>query len=109
MAKYKTKISKLKKLFAKLDPDLKTLAEPLLQEFAFMDKTLDELKGEIEEHGAIITDVNGNGFTVLRENPAKKSYDAMYKNYAATWNKIVDLLPKSEQQSNELLDFVNRR
>ena len=108
MAKQKLNYNKLKKIFNCLDKDKKTLAEPLLKKFEFMDKSLDALMEDIIENGLIVTEINGNGFAVTKANPAKTEYDKMYKNYAATWSKLVDLLPKSEQNSNELLDFITK-
>lgn len=103
----KQEINKYKKIFAKIDEEKQPFAERLYKQAAFMEVTLQELQDRVKENGAIVEGMNGNGFVVCSENPAQKSYNIMIKNYNATIKALVDMLPKEEKESDELLNFIS--
>lgn len=106
----KKQVAKLNKIFADISPDKKKLVDGLIQNAAFMHITLLELQRDIIERGAMIEDMNGNGFTVLRDNPAQKAYTTMISRYSAIIDQLTKLMPKDEGVSPgaELMDFLNR-
>lgn len=104
----KPDLNELKKLFENIDENRKPLAEKLCKQAFFMEKTLNELAKDVDKNGAILTTVNGNGFDVIMENPAQKSYNTMINRYTALMAKLIDLLPKEDNSSDELLDFIKR-
>ena len=59
--------------------------------------TLTELKNIVDEQGAVITTTNGNGFEVMTENPAQKSYNTMIKNYTAAIKQLTGFLPEAAE------------
>ena len=85
-----------KKLFAVVPAERKDVLTRLCNEASFMSATLRELQIKIEEEGAIITMINGNGFEVMQESPAQVSYNRMIKNYTSTVKQILAELPKGE-------------
>ena len=85
-----------KKLFAVVSAERKDVLTRLCNEASFMSATLRELQIKIEEEGAIITMINGNGFEVMQESPAQVSYNRMIKNYTSTVKQILAELPKGE-------------
>lgn len=102
----KTDIGELIKLFDNIEENRKPLAEKLCKQAIFMEKTLNELAKDVTQNGAILTTVNGNGFDVVMENPAQKSYNTMINRYTAVMTKLIDLLPKGEIESDELMKFL---
>jgi len=99
-------IAQLKAIYANIDGNKRIYAEKMLRELEFMSETLGNLQKQIREDGPIASYVNGNGFEVTQENPAQKSYNAMIRNYNSTIKVLVDMLPKGEKQTDELLSFL---
>lgn len=97
--KIKKEIAKLKKIFKEIPEDKKKLCEKLIQNAAFMSVTLEELQETVIQEGAIASFVNGNGFSVLQEHPAQKSYNAMINRYSSVIRQLQDLLPDNKQEA----------
>ena len=89
----KQNINKYKKIFKTIDKDKKLFVEKLYTEAAFMEFALSELQDEIKATGTVYEAVNGNGFTVIQENPAQKSYNTTIKNYNATMKILIEHIP----------------
>ena len=104
-------MSKKKKLidyFAILPEDQRTLAEKLAVQLEWMSGTLEKLKEKVDEDGPVITSTNGNGFTVVQEHPAQKSYNTMVKNYNSTIRQLRNMLPESTgEEDDEFEKFLN--
>lgn len=98
----KKEISKLKKIFSGLSETKKKLCESLIENAAFMAVTLEELQETIKDEGAIGEFTNGNGFGVLQEHPAQKTYNTMINRYASVMKQLIDMLPdaKEEEKNN---------
>ena len=92
----KNEMRMYKKLFTLVPAERKDVLTRLCNEASFMSATLRELQIKIEEEGAIITMINGNGFEVMQESPAQVSYNRMIKNYTSTVKQILAELPKGE-------------
>lgn len=103
----KKEIGNFKKIFADMDEDKKQFAERLIQQCSFMFVTLAELQETLNEQGSIEFFVNGKQ-EMLREHPAAKTYNTMIKNYNSTIKQLIDMLPESKADSDELLDFLGR-
>ena len=82
------------------------LAKKLYKRICFMDKTLNELEKQVKEEGAIITTTNGNGFDVMSEHPAQKSYNTMIGRYNAMVKSLVDMIPSGKSEDDPLMDFL---
>jgi len=89
--------------------DKKTIAERLCEEAAFMAATLDRLKAQIDQEGATLKSKNGNGFDVVMENPAQKSYNTMIKNYNTTFKGLIGLFPENAQVENPIIKKLKTR
>lgn len=83
------------------------LAKKLYKRICFMDKTLNELEKQVKEEGPIITTTNGNGFDVMGEHPAQKSYNTMIGRYNAMVKSLVDMIPSGQTEKDPLLDFLD--
>ena len=102
----KPNLNELQKLFENIDENRKPLAEKLCKQAFFMEKTLNELQDMVNLEGAIVTTTNGNGFDVMSEHPAQKSYNTMINRYTALMAKLIDMLPKEDNTPDELTEFI---
>jgi len=101
--------SEFLKICENLDEDKKVIADRLCEEAAFMAVTLDKLKAEINETGATIKTKNGNGFDVVMEAPAQKSYNTMVKNYNATLKGLSAIIAETETDENPIIKKLKKR
>ena len=85
--------AQLKKVVNAVPEDRRLLAKNVAEELSFMSEMLAALKKEAREIGALENFVQGRQ-SILRENPALKSYNTTIKNYAVLLSKLTDLLPK---------------
>lgn len=92
-----------------LPENKKYLAKKLFKRIEFMDKTLNELQKKIKNEGAVISTTNGNGFEVLTENPAQKSYNVMIGKYNAAIKTLLDLVPEAASGGDRLFEFLQKR
>lgn len=105
----KTALAKIKKALDTIPENKKIFAEKLYKRIKFMDKTLDDLQKKIKKEGPVIETKNGNGFTVLTENPAQKSYTGMMGKYNASVKTLLDLIPENAGADDELMEFAKRK
>lgn len=92
---------------AKLVPENKKIvAQNIIKELSFMAGTLEELKENINQNGAVEWFQNGKQ-EMWRESPAMKSYSTLIQRYSLLYKQLCDLLPKEEakQTDNTLLNF----
>ena len=94
-------MKKLEKIFENISEDKKELCRNLIKNAAFMAVTLNDLQSTIQEEGAIITGVNGNGFETTQEHPAQRSYNTMINRYSAVIRQLSDLLPDTKQDETK--------
>lgn len=90
---------RLKALFADAPKNKQELCQGLLENAAFMKVALDDLRKMVTEEGAVKECVNGNGFTVLQEHPAQKSYNSMINRYSSVIADLAKILPESSGSS----------
>lgn len=89
---------------AEMAPDtVRGVADALAGEIAFMQRTLDDLKAHIGEHGAVEWYQNGRQ-ECWRESPAMKSYTALIARYNATIKQLVALVPTETEDEGDELD-----
>lgn len=94
----KKNINKYKRIFKNIDEDKKTFIEKLYVEAAFMEQTLFELQERIKEEGAVKTFTNGNGFEVVQEHPASKTYNTMIRNYNGIIKTLIEHIPEDAEE-----------
>lgn len=97
--KIKREIRNLNKIFKDIPVGKKKLVSNLIQNAAFMAVTLSDLQEQINEEGPVCEVVNGNGFRVMQEHPAQKSYIAMIARYNSTISQLTNLLPDAKQDA----------
>ena len=102
----KTEYRKILKLFKGLPENKLKLVLPLIENAAFMVVTLRELQEKINDEGAIYEHRNGNGFMVIEEHPAQKSYNTMINRYNTIVLKLAEMLPE-ELPKSKLQAFID--
>lgn len=103
----KKEITELKRFFKEIENDKKPFANRLIEQCSFMAVTLRELQETLNEDGAIELFVNGKQ-KMLREHPATKTYNAMVKNYNSVIKQLLEMLPESRKENDELMEFLRR-
>jgi len=104
LAKSKTELKEIRKLFEAEDTSKNKLGLSLVDKAIFMEETLGKLQAKIEENG-VVTEMCQGTYTIERENPALKSYTSLIKNYNSIIKQIYDLLPSEEPKTDEFEDF----
>lgn len=74
---------------------MKMLA-PVIENTAWMKVKLDDSRQLIKNSNIVIPYDNGGGQKGVRENPAYKGYEALWKSYMQGMNRILDTLPAEE-------------
>lgn len=102
-------IDRLNSMVALVPDEKKHIAEKLAQEIAFMAVTLDKLKADITERGAVELFKQGKQ-EFLRESPALKAYNTTIQRYSLLYKQLTDLLPKQVQASPDsaLSEFIKQ-
>lgn len=105
----RSELTRLKKIVKLVPENKKSVANSLIKELSFMAGTLEELKENITEHGAVDYFKNGKQ-EMWRESPALKSYNTTIQRYSLLYKQLCDLLPKDEEvkakQDGGLMDFL---
>lgn len=76
---------------------MQTLA-PIIENVSWMRAKLDDSRNLIKNSNIVVPYDNGGGQKGIRENPAFKGYEALWKAYMQGMNRILDTLPPEEIQ-----------
>ena len=101
---------KLNKIAKAVPVAKKAVADSLTRELVFMACTLEELRAEVDQNGAVELFKNGKQ-EMLRESPALKSYSTLIQRYSLLYKQLCELLPKDEgkQAEDELMAFLDAK
>lgn len=88
-------IKKLKNIMEKIPSEKQNEAQLIVEELEFILNTINDLKKDIKEKGAVEHFVNGKQ-DFLRESPALASYNKLMKTYDTFYKNLINLLPKDE-------------
>ena len=100
-------LARISVYFKAVDANQRAMAQPLLQNAAFMKVALEDMQELINTEG--VTEEYRNGQTQYGEKPssALQAYNATVKNYAAVIKTLAQLLPKENLTgSGKLAGFV---
>ena len=100
--KISLELSRLKRIYKKLDPNIFKTVEPLLENAAFMARSLEELQEIINEEDYITEYQNGENQWGTKQSDAGKTHLAMTKNHAAIIKQLTDICPPSEKKHSRL-------
>lgn len=98
----KQEYNRLRRIFSKLDKNMKTTVDSLLRNAAFMSVSLDELQEEINREGYVVEYQNGANQSGTKQSDAVKTHIAMTKNHAAIIRQLCELVPPEEKAKSRL-------
>lgn len=105
-------LNKFRKFIKDLELDEKNMAMNMISELAFMKVTLEDLKEEVNRSG-VVTEMPQGEYSIMRENPALKSYTTMIQRYNATLKQLDDfiknILGGKGQDVDMLGQFLQKR
>lgn len=106
----KNEVLRLNNIFKDIDKNKKLSSKGLIEEAAYMKATLKELKFFVDSNG-VIDEMPQGEYSILRENPALKSYNTMIQRYTTIIKELINLLPKEQvkEVSDGFEDFVGGR
>lgn len=98
--------TELKEVLQKIPDDKQAIAARLIDELVFMQKTLQQLKRQVDENGTVELFEQGKQ-SFMRESPALKSYNTTIQRYSNLYKQLTDMLPKDDSpKSNAVYDFL---
>ncbi|NMA00777.1 MAG: DUF2207 domain-containing protein [Clostridiaceae bacterium] len=107
----KRELARFRRLYRDLPNDEKILLEKLGLEAAFMSATLEDLKDVVNRDG-VVTSMPQGEYSIDRENPALKSYNALIQRYNTTVKQLFDILAKTNVETNEsgsIEEFIKKK
>ena len=103
---------RLSLIFKEVDSKKQRTVKGLIEEASFMKATLTELKEIIQVEG-VIDEMSQGDYSIMREHPALKSYNATIQRYTTVTEKLLNLLQKDVLKTSgdvtEFFDFINKR
>jgi len=100
----KIDLNYIKRTFKEMNNEKGILGTQLINEVAFMKRTLKSLKDEIKNKGPV-TKMSQGSYEIERANPAISQYNTMVKNYNTVIKQLIDILPKNDSQEDGFDDF----
>lgn len=103
-------MKKVKELLKDIPDDRRSIANSLYNELVFMQNTLQILKKQVQEEGAVSMFKQGKQ-EFLREHPALKAYNTTIQRYNLIYKQFIELLPESEgtEMNDPLIDFISQK
>lgn len=100
-------MKKVKTMLKEIPKERQAVANTLFNELVFMQNTLNKLKKQVEEDGAISLFKQGSQ-EFLREHPALKAYNTTIQRFNLIYKQLMDLLPPIDykKETDPLLDFI---
>ncbi len=76
--------------------------DPVILNVSWMKSKLDDARTAIGEDGITVEYDNGGGQTGVRENPAFRAYEALWKTYLSGLDALLKLLPEGAAEDPAL-------
>ena len=110
----KKEVSRLKRLFSKIDPQKKKLVFATIDDVAFMTITMQDLRESIIREGTTVEYKNGENQYGTMQSPDAQLYLQMSQKQTAAMKILIDCLPKTQpkaavEKSDGFEDFINSR
>ena len=75
------------------------MLEPVIENTAWMKAKLDDAREQIKNSNVAIKYDNGGGQKGIRQNPAFKGYESLWRSYMQGMNRILDTLPAEKLEA----------
>ena len=100
---YQNELKRLQRLTKDVIPDDKpTAIMPLMSNIAFLKVKLDQARVDLMGESIFTEYDNGGGQTGVRENPAFRAYEALWKTYLSGLDALLKLLPEGAAEDPAL-------
>ncbi len=106
----KERLKKLSEIFdtCDIDKNKRDIAQPLIEQAAFMSVELCDLKEQIKRDGCVEFYQNGANQKGRKRSAAVDVYNTMIKNYTSVTKQLIDLIPKTDMLADDGFDdFLN--
>ena len=101
-------LDRISKVFDRVPEKERSVIDPLLQNYAFMKVTLEDLQEEINRDGIAETYQNGANQSGQKENSKLKSYNRLIKNFESVIKTVMKYLPDDDRVSIDYQDPMER-
>ncbi len=81
------------------------MLKPVIENVSWMRAKLDDSRQLIKHSNIVVPYDNGGGQRGIRENPAFKGYESLWKAYMQGMNRILDTLPPEQIQEAAVPDI----
>ena len=98
-------INRLNKIYSNIPQNKQEKADELIRRLADVLLMMDECCGRLEDEGCV-TEMPQGDYSIMRENPYSKIYDAKHKLMLATIDKLDKLTDNKDSQKDELMAFL---
>lgn len=78
---------------------------PVIENVSWMKAKLDDSRALIKNSNIVVPYDNGGGQKGIRENPAFRGYESLWKSYMQGMNRILDTLPEEEAKTLDYEDM----
>lgn len=78
---------------------------PVIDNVSWMKAKLDDSRALIKNSNIVVPYDNGGGQKGIRENPAFRGYESLWKSYMQGMNRILDTLPEEEAKTLDYEDM----
>ena len=78
---------------------------PIIENVSWMKAKLDDSRALIKNSNIVVPYDNGGGQKGIRENPAFRGYESLWKSYMQGMNRILDTLPEEEAKTLDYEDM----
>lgn len=100
---------RLKGILSSLSEEKMAVANGLIVELSFMRATLMELRAFVKENG-VVDEMSQGSYSIIRESPAIRTYNAMISKYVAICKQLFDMLPADQAppppEKDEFEEFI---
>ena len=101
-------LDKISIVFENVPEKERSVIDPLLQNFAFMKVTLEDLQEEINRDGISETYQNGENQSGQKENSKLKSYNRLIKNFESVTKTLMRYIPEDDRVNIDQMDPMER-
>lgn len=89
---------RLRRLLQKAAPERRAALEPVIDNLAWMRGKLDGAREGIADSQVVIPYDNGGGQAGIRENPAFRAYEALFRTYSKGVDMLISALPEADRK-----------
>ena len=97
-------LDRISETFQDVPEKERSVIDPLLQNYAFMKVTLEDLQEEINRDGIAETYQNGENQSGQKENSKLKSYNRLVKNFESVAKTLMKQLPVEDKSGYSFED-----